>query len=355
MLEDGGKKISILYILNILKKYTDADHPMTQQQIMEKLQSDYGMAVDRGTVKSNVMDLIDAGYVTGYRTITRSSVNKTTGEREENVIYTDLYYEHEFTESELHMLIDGLLFSRSVPYRARKELIEKLGGLSGPWFSRRMRHVHSMGADAPQNPDLFLNIEVLDEAIADGKQVEIVYGRYGTDLKLHASLNRDGTEKKQLLNPYQLVASDGRYYLICNKDNYDNVANYRVDRIMKIRELKTPAKPGNQVAGLENGLKLQDYVYQHVNMFSGEPEEAEFIIRQKDVGLVVDFFGKHVSFFEKGDGTVSCHIRVSREAMKKWALQFAGNIRVVAPESLVEEIRAEIRKINENYGIGLTK
>lgn len=351
MLIDGGKKISILYILNILKQYTDADHPMTQQQIADKLLSDYDMPVDRGTVKSNVMDLIDADIITGYKTITRYSVNKETGEKEENTIYTNLFYEHDFTEPEMHMLIDGLLFSRSVPYTPRKELIEKLGGLAGPYFSQRMKHVHSMNADAPQNKDLFWNIEVLDKAIAEGKQVEIVYGRYGTDLKLHSSLNADGTEKKQILNPYQLVASDGRYYLICNKDNYDNVANYRVDRIMKIRELETLAKPGNQVQGLEDGLKLQEYVYQHVNMFSGKPEKVEFIIQKKDVGLVVDFFGKHVSFFDKGDGNVSCHMKVSREAMKKWALQFAKDVRVVAPESLVEEIREDIRKINGNYGM----
>ena len=351
MLINGGKKISILYILNILKQYTDVNHPMTQQQIKDKLLSDYGMPVERGTVKSNVMDLIDAGYITGYKTITRYSVNKETGEKEENIIYTNLYYEHDFAESEMHMLIDGLLFSRSVPYKPRKELIEKLGGLAGPYFSQRMKHVHSMNADAPQNPKLFLIIEVLDEAIAEGKQVEIVYGRYGTDLQLHASLNEDGTEKKQLLNPYQLVACDGRYYLICNKDNYSKAANYRIDRIMKIDKLDTPAKPGSQVEGLEDGLKLQDYVYQNVNMFSGEPEKVEFIIRKKDVGLVVDFFEKHVSFFDRGDGTVSCHMKVSREAMKKWALQFAKDVRVVAPESLVDEIRTEILKINENYDI----
>ena len=45
---------------------------------------------------------------------------------------------------------------------------------------------------------------------------------------------------------------------------------------MKIDKLETPAKPKSQVAGLEDGLKLQDYVYQHVNMFSGEPEMVEF-------------------------------------------------------------------------------
>ena len=30
---DSGKKLTILRILSILKKYTDEDHPMTQQQI----------------------------------------------------------------------------------------------------------------------------------------------------------------------------------------------------------------------------------------------------------------------------------------------------------------------------------
>ena len=352
---DSGKKIIILYILNILRKYTDVNHTMTQRQIEEKLQSDYDLTVDRATVKRNIMDLIDADYQIGYRLVTRSFVDKTTGQKEESVIYTDLYYEHEFTESELHMLIDGLLFSRSVPYKARKELIEKLGGLSSSHFSQRMRHVHSMNADSPQNRSLFLNIEVLDEAIAEGKQVEIIYGYFGTDLQLHATLNRDGTEKKQLLNPYQLVASEGRYYLICNKDNYDNVANYRIDRIMRIRKLDTPAKPRSQVNGLEDGLKLQEYVYQHVNMFSGQPEKVEFIVSRKNVSLVVDFFGKHASFFDREDGTVSCRITVSREAMRRWAAQFAGMVRVISPESLAEEIRQEIREAAENYGLKLAE
>lgn len=178
---DSGKKIIILYILNILRKYTDVNHTMTQQDIADKLMSDYEIQVNRATIKRNISDLIDADYDIGYKEITRSHTDKSTGATEENTIYTDLYYEHEFSESELHMLIDGLLFSRSVPYKPRKELIEKLGDLSSSHFSQRMRHVHSMNADSPQNKDLFLNIEVLDEAIAEGKQVEITYGYYGTD------------------------------------------------------------------------------------------------------------------------------------------------------------------------------
>lgn len=348
---DSGKKIIILYILNILKKYTDVNHTMTQQQIADKLLDDYGIEVNRATIKRNVADLIDADYDIGFREVVRSHTDKQTGEKEENIIYTDLYYEHEFTESELHMLIDGLLFSRSVPYKPRKELIKKLGELSSSHFSQRMRNVHSMNAESPQNPDLFLNIEVLDQAIQEGKQVEIAYGYYGTDLKLHPSTDAEGKVKKQLLNPYQLVASDGRYYLICNKDNYDNVANYRIDRMTSVEMLDTPSKPRSQVAGLEEGLKLEKYLYQHVHMFSGEPEKAEFIIPKSFVSVVIDFFGSHVSFFEREDGSISCNIEVSREALRHWAGQFADIVKVVSPPELVEEIRQDIRKAAENYGI----
>jgi len=349
MMPESGKKIIILYILQILRKYTDFNHTMTQQQIAEKLKDDYGLDVNRTTVKRNITDLIDAGYDIQYTEVVRSHVDKKTGEREENVIYTDLYYEHDFTESELRMLIDGLLFSRSVPYRQRRQLIDKLGKLSSSYFNQRMNHVHCMSADSPQNPELFHTIDVLDEAITNGKQVRITYGYYGTDLKLHKSRGTDGSEKRQVLNPYQMLASEGRYYLICNNDRHENVANYRIDRIMNIEMLDTPVKPRNQVVGLEDGLNLQEYVYQNLNMFSGKAEIVEFEIPSGSVSLVIDFFGKHVSFTEQENGIVSCRLLVSREAMKRWAVQFAGTVHVTSPRELVEDIRQEIVKAAEHY------
>ena len=351
MYQESGKKIIILYILNILRKYTDANHPMTQQQIVEKLLSDYGMEVNRSTVKRNIEDLIDAKYDIGYREVRRYHTDKKTGEKEETFIYTDLYYEHDFSESELHMLIDGLLFSRSVPYKQRKALIDRLGGLSSSYFNQRMNHVRCMSSDSPENRQLFYNIHILDEAIVEGKQVRITYGYYGMDMQLHENVNEDGSRKWQILNPYQMVTSEGRYYLICNKDNYDTVANYRIDRIIDIELLEKPAKPKNQVEGLEDGLNMEDYVYQNLNMFSGKPEKVEFVIPKKAVSVVIDFFGKHVRFHEEEDGTVTCSLLVSRESMKRWAVQMAGTVRVVSPPELVEEVREEIRKAAALYGM----
>ena len=346
---ESGKKIIILYILQILRRYTDADHTMTQQQIAEKLRDEYGLEVNRATVKRNIADLIDAGYDIQYTEVVRTHTDRKTGEKEENTVYTNLYFEHEFTEPELHMLIDGLLFSRSVPYKQRQQLIDKLGKLSSAYFNQRMNHVHCMSADSPQNPELFHTIDILDEAITAGKQVEITYNYYGTDMKLHPGMNADGTVKRQTLNPYQMVASEGRYYLICNNDHHDTVSNYRIDRITDIALLETPVKPKSQVEGLEDGLNLQDYVYQNLNMFSGKAEKVEFVTAKGAVSLIIDFFGRHVSFHEQEDGKVSCRLLVSTEAMKHWAVEHANIVRVVSPASLVEDIRTELRKAAALY------
>lgn len=351
MLQETGKKIIILYILQILRKYTDDSHTMTQQEIVDRLRSEYGIEVNRSTVKRNLFDLIEAGYDIQYTEVTRSQLNRKTGEKEDNTIYTDLYYEHDFTEAELHMIIDGLLFSRSVPYRQRKTLIDKLGKLSSSYFNQRMNHVHCMSSDSPQNPELFHTIEMLDEAITDGKQIRITYNYFGTDMKLHPTLNADGSVKRQTLNPYQMVASEGRYYLICNNDHYSTVSNYRIDRITDIELLETSVKPKSQVEGLEDGLNLQDYVYQNLNMFSGRAEQVEFIIPKSAVSLIIDFFGKHVSFYEQEDGNVSCRLQVSLEAMKRWAVEHANMVRVTSPQSLVEEVRAELKKAMGLYGL----
>ena len=42
---------------------------------------------------------------------------------------------------------------------------------------------------------------------------------------------------------------------------------------------------------------------------------------------------------------------VNREAMRRWAIQMAGTVKVVSPPELVEDIREDIRKSMKNYGI----
>ena len=56
------KKLYILYILNVLKKYSDYEHRLTQKDIISHIRTDYGVECERKAIARNIGDLIDFGY-----------------------------------------------------------------------------------------------------------------------------------------------------------------------------------------------------------------------------------------------------------------------------------------------------
>ena len=166
----SAKKLSLFNTLDILKKYSDENHRLTQSEILEYLKNDYEMEVDRRTVKSNIMDLIDLGYEIESQDTIRYVRNKT-GKVEENTIMSNIYLVRDFTKPELRLLIDSLLFSKHLPYSQCKELVKKLETLSNKYFRANMKYICTMPEDKTNNQQIFYNIEVLDEALSKGKKV----------------------------------------------------------------------------------------------------------------------------------------------------------------------------------------
>ena len=345
----ANKKQIIMNILDILKRYTDEDHRLSQKEIADILKNEYNMTVDRKSVKRNLSNLLEIGYPIEYRESIRMIPNKTTGELEESYILSDFYLERDFSDAELRLLIDSLLFSKHIPYNQCKDLIEKLEGLSSKYFEAKVKHIRTLAGNQPANKQLFYTIDILDEAISKERQVKFHYAEYGTDKKLHNRKNSKGTTREYIINPYQIVVTNGRYYLICNYDKYDDLSNYRVDRITDIELLNTPAKPKRKVKGAENGFDLSKHMAEHIYMFSDESDTVTFRVKKYILDDVMDWFGKDLTFFDEAEDEVSVRVRVNLAAMRCWALQYALHARVLSPESLVEEVRNYIKKAEENY------
>lgn len=344
------KKMLILNILEILKKYTDIEHPMTQKQIIDCLERDYGMTADRKAVRRNLSRLMETGYPVCIKSEKqRSFTDAETGETETTDVCSDIYYEHEFDDSELRLLIDGLLFSRHIPYSQCKTLVEKLEGLSNERFRSHMKHVSALPDNMPDNRQLFYTIGILDDAISAGKQVELTYCGYGTDKKLHPHLDAGGNPRRLTVNPYQIAAVNGRYYLICNQDRYDDVANYRVDRIADIVLKDTPVKPKREVKGLKNGLDLPKHMAEHLYMFPGESVSVLFRAKRYLLNDIIDWFGRDITFENETEETVDVRVRVNRTAMAMWAMQYALHTEILEPADLREEIKEDLRKAMKQY------
>ncbi len=186
-----AKKLSLFNTLEVLKKYTDEDHRLTQAELLELLKQDYEMEVDRRTVKSNIMDLIELGYEIESQETTRMIRNEKTGEVEESTIMSSFYLVREFTKPELRLLIDSLLFSKHLPYSQCKELVMKLETLSNKYFRASMNYISTMPDDKTNNRQVFYNVDVLDKAIRKERKVSFKYLEYGTDKKQHHKINKD--------------------------------------------------------------------------------------------------------------------------------------------------------------------
>lgn len=343
------KKMLNIYILEILKRYTDAEHRFSQKDIQKKLEDEYEMVVDRKAVKSNILDLIQAGYPIGYDTTIRVTPNRSTGEMEKTDIFSDFYIEREFSDAEIRLLIDSVLFSKNIPPKDRNRLIKNLEGLSNVYFKSKVKHIQSLATDKRETNTLFYTIDILDEAISLGKQVKFHYDNYGVDKKLHHRLNSEGNPREYIINPYGLVAANSRYYLICNYDKYDKLSNYRLDRISDIEILDTPVKPKSQVEGLENGLDISKHMAEHIYMFNGTSIHAKFEAPKDLISDILDFFGSDVTFTEKDEETIIVSVKINENDMELWAMQYCTQIKIVEPKSLAEQCKANLRQALKLY------
>lgn len=338
------KKLLIMNILDILKRYTDSGHRLSQREIGEILEREYGMTADRKSIRRNLLDLIDCGYRVEY-----SESVRVRADGSEETLLTDWYLERDFTDSELRLLIDGLLFSKHVPYSQCRELVEKLEGLSSIYFRSRVKHIRSLPDSAPNSRQLFYTIDVLDEAISKGRQVKFAYTSMGLDKKPHARRDSSGNIREYIVNPYQMVTANGRYYLICNYDKYDNLSHYRIDRIRDITLLDTPVKPPEQVKGLEHGLHLPEHMAEHLYMFAGESVRVKFRAARNLLDDLVDWFGTDMVYSDATDETVTVSVRVNEQAMRLWAMQYAPYVEVLEPASLREKVGSALYSAAEKY------
>lgn len=197
-----------MLILEILKEYSDQDHHLTQQEIIKLLQLNYGMECDRRSVKANILSLKELGY---------------------EISMDDGYYlmERDFEDAELRMLIDAVLFSNSMTTKQAKTIIEKLKKQSNRYFTAKVSHVSNLPElHHGDNTQLLYVLDTINDAISERKKIIFIYNNYGTDFKLHPK-----RKEPYVVNPYQMVANNGRYYLIGNYDKYDDIAHFRLDTV----------------------------------------------------------------------------------------------------------------------------
>jgi predicted DNA-binding transcriptional regulator YafY len=326
---ENNKKLLSLYILKILEKYSDDTHFLTQQDLIDKTYQTYGIEFERKAISRNIDSLIDFGY-----DIVK---NKKLG------VYLN---SRRFETGEIAFLVDAIFSSKSIPSGYAKDLIGKIMQDVSIFNTRKYKYVHKADEiSRTDNKQLFLNIDMINQAIEENKKISFQYNEY--DINKNLVPKKDGDD--YIVNPYFMVNSRGKYYLVGNYDKYDDISHYKLELIMNIKIIESPVKPIKQILEFKDGVDISKYINEHIYMFSGETCSIILKLTNKAViSDLIEWFGKDVSIRDR-DNAVYASFKTNKQSFIYWALQYGENIEVIEPKELREEIKQILKKLLEKY------
>lgn len=342
----GDKKSLNLQILNILKQHSDVNNRLSQTDIKDYLEREYDqVGIDGRTINANI-DILNE-YLDDaieYRTEKMKSKGSVIEKR------YDFYIEREFDESELRLLIDSILSSKSIPESQSDKLIEKLRKEASSNFKYKKNMVKRYTSGLKVNDELFVSVEVLGEAIDKNKKVEFQYYDYNINKVLTPRVDKEGNIRTYKLTPLRMVVNSGRYYLFGVPDIYDDVSIYRIDKIKGAVVIDEPGKANNKIKGLKDGMDLGKHISEHIFMTLGPSETIIFEFDAWWISSVIDWFGKDIELTMKDDKTCIGRVKVNVKSFENWAMMCSyTGVKVTFPKSVIDDIKKRTKEIAKLY------
>ena len=151
------------------------------------------------------------------------------------------------------------------------------------------------------------------------------------------------TERTFEISPYALVWSNDFYYLVGNYEKYDNLSNYRLDRMRMAQLTDKKIRPHQQVSGYAGAFDTADYVRKNMMMYPGLQEEIELLCKNSLLDVVLDRFGTDAQVInkEKGRFLLRAGVYIS-DGLVDWLLPYSDRLYVMRPRSLREQVEEKI-------------
>lgn len=324
-----GKKEVIILIYRILVEYTDEDHYLTQQQIIDKLANIYNVNIERKTVAYSIKLLQDLDY------------DIVKGEAGGYALY-----QRPLENNEIKFINDALFSSRVITGKQAIEISNKLNAFLSKYQRKKYTYLYkSTDLNRTDNNNVFLNLELIEEAIEKGKKISFQYSTYDETCK--PALRFNGF--RFILSPYFLVNNFGKYYCLGHyKDNYHPLQNYRLEYMVDVKIEDDSLIPIKTVKGLEN-FEITKYLNEHIYIFSSEVITAKFEILESFAGqYVTEYFGNNVKFYQENDKTY-VKVKCSYDALFYWILQYSYCIKVIEPTKLITRLKEFFETESKKY------
>lgn len=239
-----------------------------------------------------------------------------------------LYYQHSFTYDEVNRLIEAVQLSGTLNTGETKALIEKLERcLTTRFYPKGPKQVCTVLTPELTSPEkLRENLLTIQQAIEGRRKISFFFNAYRRDKQLHRV-----REVRDVLSPYYVATSGGRYYLLACREGTTAMSIWRIDLMTEIKVTEKRAEDRGRVKGLPSKW-TEEFHLSHLNMAFDEPVSILLRIGQDGDGPVNytflhDWFGDTFRFVKTEEGSPPrdlVRVDCSPFAMVNWALQYVS-------------------------------
>lgn len=330
MARSSFQKLKILYVMEYLFKYSDEEHIVTVAQLIKELER-HGIQAERKSIYADIEALREYGL-----DIVQGGAARTAG-----------YYvaSRDFELPELKLLVDSVQSSKFITYKKSLGLIQKIEQLASVYEAQQLRRqVHVTHRVKTDNESIYYNVDEIHRGIAANKKIRFHYFEYTPEKKRR--FRKDG--EWYVVSPFALTWDDENYYMVSFDSQADLIKHFRVDKMADI-SVTEEARDGESIY---QELDMGMYARKTFGMFTGRETRVRLRFENALAGAVMDRLGQNVMMVPDGQAhfTLQAEVVISPQFFA-WICGFGGRVKILGPESVVEEMKQHVRTIADLYEI----
>jgi len=327
MPKSRNQKLKLLFIMQLLLEKSDERHPVSMIEILVHLEANV-ISAERKSIYDDLESLRLFGL----------DINQQRGANGGYYIAS-----REFELPELKLLVDSVQSSKFITEKKTMALIKKIEGLASVYEAQLLhRQVYVKNRIKNMNESIYYNVDEIHSGIATDCKICFKYFEYS--ISKERVCKHGGAQ--YCVSPFALTWDDENYYMIGVDSEAGIIKHFRVDKMMEISVSKEK-RDGREHF---DNLDLAAYSRTHFGMFTGKEDRVTLEFSNSLAGAVIDRFGKDMTLIPSGGE----HFRVNTEVAISpqffgWLCGFGNGVRVIAPESVVSQMRVHVEAIGQMY------
>ena len=153
--------------------------------------------------------------------------------------------------------------------------------------------------------------------------------------------------EKYIVSPYQLMISDGNYYLLAYTEKKKDIVPFRIDRMREVALTREPREGEEAFYKLD----LRNYSQRVFSMYRGRKARIKLRFIPTLLDTMIERFGTSNAQYGKPDDrhyTVETEVEVS-DQFYGWLLGFGKRVKLMYPAEEQEKFLAYVDKIRDAY------